>query len=161
MHTKKQIVITFKSGKTSLMTEDVTEEVYLEMIDGIKNFINQIDDGDQVLTFKTESDQIYAKRDSIACIILKKVRPKGNQNLDYEIVTNLNINSKKPITFCNDEIQDRIEEFEEQIHRYMEITNDNLPFLILETTEETIFLNNDVIESVIIRNKGKFKKGNL
>lgn len=155
---KKQIIIILGSGKTVILSENLEEKIFRKVIDSVKSFIFENMDKTEtsVLTFKTSCDNIYVKYKEIACITARTEEFDKDRNVKQIVVI---MKTGKTLLFQNKDLENNFTEYQGQIDNYMMSTEyqEKNPFLILESKSETMFINNNWISSITVRDKTQFE----
>lgn len=149
---KKQITIMLTSGRSIVLSDNMSDETYKKIIDQVEDVVNNTDsvDNERSLEFTTDTDKVYIHHRHVSFIGMKK-KVAHNPNLyKYEIV--LHLVNGKTIIFSNEEVDENIQKYQDLIDVGMKF-HSTKPFIVLPSINETLFINNDKLCSGVIRKR--------
>lgn len=154
---KKQITIMLASGKSIVLTDDITDDTYKKLEKEIESVVNnESADSDKSLEFKTATDSILVHHKHVSLLGLKRKTDHNPDLYKYEIV--LHLDNSKTIVFSNKEVDDNVSKYEKIIDYSMK-SFDPPKFLILSSTDETLFVNTNKLYASVIRQRNINHRG--
>lgn len=147
------------SGKSIVLTDDISDEKYIKLEKEIESVVNnESADSDKSLEFTTKTDTILVHHRHVSLLGLKRKTEHNPDLYKYEIV--LHLDNSKTIVFSNKEVDANLAHYEKIIDSCMK-SFDPPKFLILHSTDETLFVNTSKLYASVIRQRNVNHKGIL
>lgn len=158
-HSKKQITIMLASGKSIVLTDDISDAAYVKIEKEIESVVNnESADNDKSLEFITKTDRILVHHKHVSLLGLKRKTDHNPDLYKYEIV--LQLDNSKTIVFSNKEVDADLKHYEKIIDQCMK-SFDPPNFLILRSSDETLFINTSKLYASVIRQRNVNHKASI